>query len=72
MEPVTVRVVDPKTQEILGEATIENDYAIICAGSAYLYYSDVSGDTHTLTIKGVKRSSEELDVKKYVDGVGEV
>lgn len=52
-----VRVLDPETDEVLDEATIENDYVLICAGTAQLTHTQVSGGTHTLTVKGSRRGA---------------
>lgn len=56
-EPIKVTVSDPATGEVLGEQTVENDYVLICAGTAELTHTQVvpGKGTHLLTIKGVRR-----------------
>lgn len=72
MEPIMVRVLDPETEEVLGETIIDNDYAIICAGTAHVSYTNVSGSTHTVTIKGTRSSSlSEQTVTSHFDELEE-
>lgn len=54
-DAIRVTVSDPKTGEVLGERTIQNDYILICAGNRYL-----DGQVHhangtvVLTLKTIK------------------
>ena len=56
-ERIKVTVTDPATGEVLGEQVVENDYVLICAGTAELTHTNVAPikGTHVLTIKGVRR-----------------
>ena len=55
-DSVKVTVTDPTTGEVLGEQVADNDYVLVCAGSARLTYTQASANgTHVLTVKGVKR-----------------
>lgn len=56
-DPIKVTVTDPTTGEVLGEQVVENDYVLVCAGTAELTHTNVAPikGTHVLTIKGVKR-----------------
>jgi hypothetical protein len=55
-EPIKVTVSDPDTGEVLGEQVIEDDYVLICAGSARLDSTQAYAlGTHVLTVKGVRR-----------------
>lgn len=56
--PVKVQVRDPDTDELLGEAVINNDYCLVCAGSATLTGTSTHANgTHVLTVKDVQRDS---------------
>lgn len=48
--PVKVTVSDPETGEVLGEATAENDYVLVCAGRRYVKSMQVCGRTHQINI----------------------
>lgn len=54
-DPIKVTVTDPTTGEVLGVHVVDNDYVLICAGSAHLHHTQVSGGTHVLTVKGSRR-----------------
>ena len=56
-DPIKVTVTDPATGEVLGEQVIDNDYLLICAGTAELTHTQASPTTgtHVLTIKGARR-----------------
>ena len=55
---IKVTVSDPDTGEVLGEAIIDNDYTLICAGSCYLDGTQASRNgTHVLTVKGAPSPS---------------
>lgn len=53
--PVKVQVRDPDTDELLGEAVINNDYCLVCAGSATL--TGRTSHANVLTVKDVQRDS---------------
>ena len=57
-DPIKVTVSDPATGEVLGEQVVEDDYVIVCAGTAWLCGTQVSPGTgtHQITVKGVRRS----------------
>ena len=50
-----VQVRDPDTDELLGEAVINNDYCLVCAGSATL--TGRTSHANVLTVKDVQRDS---------------
>lgn len=56
-DPVKVTVSDPDTGEVLGEQVIDDDYVIVCAGTAYLAGTQVHPETgtHQLVVKGARR-----------------
>jgi len=47
---VKIQIRDPETDELLQEAVISNDYAIICVGNRYIKSSQVWGTTHQVNI----------------------
>lgn len=56
-DAIKVTVTDPATGEVLGEQVVEDDYVLICAGTAWLSGTQVhpGTGTHQLTVKGVSR-----------------
>ena len=54
-DAIKVTITDPETGEVLGEQVVDNDYVLICAGTAHLTHTQVNGGTHVLTVKGSKR-----------------
>lgn len=55
-DAIKVTVTDPGTGEVLAEQVVDNDYVLICAGSAHLTHTQVgTAGTHVLTVKGSKR-----------------
>lgn len=55
-EAIKVTVTDPVTGEVLGEQVVDNDYVLVCAGTAHLTHTQVNGTTHVLTVKGSRRA----------------
>jgi len=50
---IKVTVTDPESGKVLGEATIENDYLLLVAGTCHLAGTQASANgTHVLTVKG--------------------
>lgn len=49
-DSIKVTVTDPATGEVLQEATIANDYVVICAGNRYLKSVRVMGSTHMIAV----------------------
>ncbi len=57
-EAVEVVVLDPDTGEELGRRMLEDDYMVLCAGKAYVHYTQASANgTHVITVKGAKPPS---------------
>ena len=56
-DPVKVTVSDPATGEVLGEQVIDDDYVLVCAGTAHLASTQVHPETgtHQLVVKGARR-----------------
>lgn len=48
--PVKVTVSDPDTGEVLGEAVIENDYMVVCAGNRWVSNTQIAPNTGTTVI----------------------
>ena len=49
--PLKVTVTDPATGKVLNEYTLENDFAVICAGNKYIGHAQRMGKTVMLSIK---------------------
>lgn len=52
--PIKVTISDPKTGKVMDARIVDNDYCLIVNGTCYVSSTQVSGKTHTLTIKGRK------------------
>lgn len=56
LAPIKVTISDPETGEVFEEAVVQNDYLLICAGTAYLNGTQAHANgTHVLTVKGALR-----------------
>jgi hypothetical protein len=47
---IIVRVHDADTDELLQEASLKDDYVLICAGNRYLKSQQTVGATHMLAV----------------------
>lgn len=56
-DPIKVTVSDPATGEVLGEQVVDDDYVLVCAGTAWLSSTQAPPltGTHQLVVKGVRR-----------------
>lgn len=57
---IKVTVSDPETGEVFEEQVIDNDYLLLCVGTAYLANTQAHANgTHVLTLKGRKNGRSE-------------